>query len=71
MLIISLDVPRIVNPEFNLQGQAVNYIAMQMFCNVHWKTCGENDVRGGALDMGFLRTTMFLLTLLCRGDCGQ
>jgi len=71
MLIISLDVPGIVNPEFNLQGQAVNNISMQMFYNVHWKTCCENDVRSGPLEMGFLCTTIFLLTLLCMGICGH
>jgi len=71
MLIISLDVPGIVNPEFNPQGQPVNNISMQMFYNVHWKTCNENGVRCGALEMGFLHLTMFLLTLLCMGICGQ
>jgi hypothetical protein len=71
ILIISLDVPGIVNPEFNLQGQGVNNISMQLFYNVHWKTCLENDVRSGALEMGFLCTTMFLLTLLCMGIFGQ
>jgi hypothetical protein len=71
MLIISLDVPGNVNPEFSLQGQAMNNMSMQMFCDVHWKTCCENDVRSGALEMGFLRATMFLLILLCMGICGQ
>lgn len=71
MLIISLNVPGIVSPEFNLQEQAVNNIAMQMFYNVHWRTCGKNDVRSDALEMGFLHTMMFLLTLLCMGICGQ
>ena len=61
MLIISLDVPGILNNEFIPQGQVVDNISMRMFYIVHWKTCGKNDVKSGVLKMDFLRTTAFSL----------
>jgi hypothetical protein len=37
---------------------------MHLFCDIYRKVCGENDLRSGALEIGFSTVTMLLLTLL-------
>jgi len=44
-------------------------ISVRIFCGIYRKMCGENNLRSGALEMGFFTTTLFPLTLRKRHDC--
>jgi hypothetical protein len=44
---------------------------MQLFYNIYRKLYGENDLRSGAVQIGFSTMTMLLLTVLFTGIYGQ